>query len=90
MSHGIDAPVHSVQPTRLGPASNRLGTEAQHDKLGKGDYPVLPSRNGGDRSLQTTPFSPSGRFRTYSGRNRPFASHERMVAPAAPRFSTRE
>jgi hypothetical protein len=75
VADGIDAVVHSVQPTRPGPAPNRFGAEPEDNELGKSDDPVLPFRKGGDRSLQIAASSPSGRFRTYSGRNRPLASH---------------
>jgi hypothetical protein len=48
VADGIDAVVHSVQPTGPGPAPNRLGAEPEDNELGKSDDPVLPFRKGRD------------------------------------------
>jgi hypothetical protein len=89
VADGIDALVDPVEAPGLGATLNRLGAQTENDELRKGDHPVLLFRKGGDRPLQLTSPSASGRFHTYSGRNRPLASHGAMVPPLASRFSTR-
>jgi hypothetical protein len=80
VADGVDALMYPVEATGLGATPNRFRAQTENDELGKGDDAVLPFRKSGDRFLQITPWSASGRFRTYSGRNRPLACHGRMVA----------
>ena len=75
-----------MQPARRNPGPHRPGLQPEPDELGKRYDPVLPTGKRGDRGLASTRVDDSG---IYMSVNRPLASHGRIVAPSASRFSTR-